>query len=173
MVRIIRKTIDVHKKQPISSEYVNLPLLDATTDADIEKHIAEDDAAALFDAVQFAKSNKIDLASKAVNWHNMPIPLRKDAPMPTRNVVLTDHQALMIEGLVTSGRYQNASEVLREGLRMLEQREKEDALKLKALQAAVQLGLDDIEAGRFKEFDSKASLRKHLKSVLSKVTTVT
>ena len=117
--------------------------------------------------------NKIDLTSKTVNWHNMPTTLSKDAYMPTRNVVLTDHQAMMIEELVTSGRYQNASEVLREGLRMLEQREKEDALKLKALQAAVQLGLDDIEAGRFKEFDSKASLRKHLKSILSKVTTVT
>ncbi len=116
--------------------------------------------------------NKIDLTCKDVNWHNMPTTLHKDDPMPTRNVVLTDHQALMIEELVTSGRYQNASEVLREGLRMLEQREKEDALKLKALQAAVQLGLDDIKAGRFKEFDSKASLRKHLKSVLSKVTTV-
>jgi antitoxin ParD1/3/4 len=173
MVKLIRKTIDVHNKQPISSEYVNLALLDATTDADIEKHKAEDDAAALFDAVQFAKSNKIALTRKAVNWHNMPIPLSKDTPMPTRNVVITDQQALMIEELVSSGRYQNASEVLREGLRMLDQREKEDALKLKALQAAVQVGLDDIKAGRFKEFDSKASLRKHLKSVLSKVTTVT
>jgi len=36
--------------------------------------------------------------------------------MPTRNVVLTDHQANMVEQLVASGRYQNASEVLREGL---------------------------------------------------------
>ena len=35
--------------------------------------------------------------------------------MPTRNVVLTDHQAHFVEQLVTSGRYQNASEVLREG----------------------------------------------------------
>jgi len=173
VVKFIRKTIDVHNKQSISSEYVNLALLDATTDADIEKHKAEDDAAALFDAVQYAKSNKIALTRKAVNWHNMPIPLSKDTPMPTRNVVITDQQALMIEELVSSGRYQNASEVLREGLRMLDQREKEDALKLKALQIAVQLGLDDIKAGRFKEFDSKASLRKHLKSVLSKVTTVT
>lgn len=111
---------------------------------------------------------KIDLTSKAADWHNMPILLPKDAPMPTRNVVLTDHQALLVEKLVTSGRYQNVSEVLREGLRMVEQREKQDAAKLKALKAAVQLGLDDIEAGRFKEFDSKASLRKHLKSIILK-----
>jgi Arc/MetJ-type ribon-helix-helix transcriptional regulator len=39
----------------------------------------------------------------------------------TRNVVLTDHQEEFIEGLVSSGRYQNASEVLREGLRLIEQ----------------------------------------------------
>ena len=39
--------------------------------------------------------------------------------MPTRNVVLTNHQAAMVERLVTSGRYQNASEVLRDGLRLV------------------------------------------------------
>ena len=33
--------------------------------------------------------------------------------MPTRNVVLTDHQAAFVDSLVASGRYQNASEVLR------------------------------------------------------------
>ena len=43
--------------------------------------------------------------------------------MPTRNVVLTDHQANVVEQLVSSGRYQNASEVLRDGLRMIETRE--------------------------------------------------
>lgn len=42
--------------------------------------------------------------------------------MPTRNVVLTDHQAHFVEQLVASGRYQNASEVLREGLRLVERR---------------------------------------------------
>ncbi len=34
--------------------------------------------------------------------------------MPTRNVVLTNHQASFVEQLVSSGRYQNANEVLRE-----------------------------------------------------------
>ncbi|MDR3454149.1 MAG: type II toxin-antitoxin system ParD family antitoxin, partial [Rhodoferax sp.] len=46
--------------------------------------------------------------------------------MPTRNVVLTDQQATMIERLVRAGRYQNASEVLRDGLRLVQQRETED-----------------------------------------------
>jgi antitoxin ParD1/3/4 len=43
--------------------------------------------------------------------------------MPTRNIVLTDHQAALVERLVSSGRYQNASEVLRQGLRLLEREE--------------------------------------------------
>ena len=88
--------------------------------------------------------------------------------MPTRNVVLTDHQAALVEQLVISGRYQNASEVLREGLRLVEQREAEDAHRLEALRAAVQLGAADITAGRFKSFDTQASLRDHLRSVANK-----
>jgi antitoxin ParD1/3/4 len=62
---------------------------------------------------------------------------------PTRNV-LTDHQANMVEQLVASCRYQNASEVLREGLRLVEQREAEDAYRLEALRSAVRVGIDDI-----------------------------
>ena len=42
--------------------------------------------------------------------------------MPTRNVVLTEQQELFVGKLVADGRYQNASEVLREGLRLLEDR---------------------------------------------------
>ncbi len=44
--------------------------------------------------------------------------------MPTRNVVLTDHQSDLIDRLVASGRYQNASEAMRAGLRALEEQEK-------------------------------------------------
>ncbi|HEY1886636.1 MAG TPA: type II toxin-antitoxin system ParD family antitoxin, partial [Roseiarcus sp.] len=56
--------------------------------------------------------------------------------MRTRNVVLTERQEELIESLVTSGRYQNASEVLRDGLRLVEQREAEDKGRLEALRAA-------------------------------------
>ena len=47
--------------------------------------------------------------------------------MPTRNVVLSDSQHALVERLVQSGRYQNASEVLREGLRIIEQRDQREA----------------------------------------------
>jgi antitoxin ParD1/3/4 len=88
--------------------------------------------------------------------------------MPTRNVVLTDHQAALVESLVAGGRYQNVSEVLREGLRLIEKRESEDALRLQALQAAVQLGLADSASGRYTEFSSAELLTKHLKSLAAK-----
>jgi antitoxin ParD1/3/4 len=92
--------------------------------------------------------------------------------MPTRNVVLTDHQAALVEQLVQSGRYQNASEVLREGLRMVEQRDTEDAYRLAALRKAAQEGIADIDAGRFKTFESKQGLRDHLQGIAAKVRTV-
>jgi antitoxin ParD1/3/4 len=62
--------------------------------------------------------------------------------MPTRNVVLTDQQVELVEKLVHSGRYQNASEVLRDGLRLLQRRELEETAKLEAIRGA----LDDAEA---------------------------
>ena len=37
--------------------------------------------------------------------------------MPTRNVVLTEHHEKVIDRLVKSGRYQNASEVMRASMR--------------------------------------------------------
>ena len=76
---------------------------------------------------------------------------RKDKPMPTRNVVLTPHHESVIESLVKSGRYQNASEVLREGLRLIEQREAQEAAKLQALQQAARTGLADLDAGRYRD----------------------
>ena len=45
--------------------------------------------------------------------------------MPTRNVVLTEHQSAFLDRLVASGRYQNASEAMRDGLRRLEDLEED------------------------------------------------
>jgi antitoxin ParD1/3/4 len=69
--------------------------------------------------------------------------------MPTRNVNLTEHFDRFIEAGIISGRFSNASEVVREGLRLLEQREQEDKAKLDWLTAAVKEGLDDIERGDY------------------------
>lgn len=68
--------------------------------------------------------------------------------MPTRNVVLSDRQQQLVESLVQSGRYQNASEVLRDGLRLIEERERLETAKLKALKQAARQGWADVAAGR-------------------------
>lgn len=76
--------------------------------------------------------------------------------MATRNVVLTDHQTQLVEQLVTSGRYQNVSEVLRTGLRMVEESEAIYGAKLKALGDAVSAGIADVDAGRVTSFTSES-----------------
>ena len=89
--------------------------------------------------------------------------------MPTRNVVLTDRQAALVTKLVDSGRYQNASEVIREGLRLIERRETEDDVRLAAMREAVNAGVADIKAGRFHEFATTEALRDHLSVAATEV----
>ncbi len=48
----------------------------------------------------------------------------------------------LIDGLVESGRYATASEVMREGLRLVEEREERRKAKLEALRAEIQKGFD-------------------------------
>jgi len=48
----------------------------------------------------------------------------------------------VIEGLIEGGRYSTASEVIREGLRLVEEREEQRKAKLEALRAEIQKGLD-------------------------------
>ena len=89
--------------------------------------------------------------------------------MPTRNIVLSDSQAKFVEQVVASGHYQNASEVLREGLRLVQARQQEQTAKLEALRAAVAVGAADIEAGRYTDFNDAASLRAHIDGISKRV----
>jgi antitoxin ParD1/3/4 len=76
---------------------------------------------------------------------------QSEAPaMPTRNVNLTDHFDRFIEANVHSGQYQNASEVVREGLRLLELRQQEDELRLRRLRDAVEVGDAALERGDYR-----------------------
>ncbi len=72
--------------------------------------------------------------------------------MPTRNVVLTDHQESLISDLVGSGRYMNASEVLRESLRLMERREQEYAVKLENLRRRFDVAEQDANDGRLYDY---------------------
>lgn len=53
--------------------------------------------------------------------------------MSRRNILLTKRQVALVNDLVRSGRYQDVSDVLREGLRLIEQKEAVVAARLEAL----------------------------------------
>lgn len=55
----------------------------------------------------------------------------------------------VVEDLVRNGRYNSKSEVLREGVRLVQERE----ARLAQLDAALAVGFADFEAGRFKDAD--------------------
>ena len=74
----------------------------------------------------------------------------------TRNVVLTDAQSDLVNRLVSSGRYQNASEALRAGLRLLEREEAE----LSDLRARLAAGLEQARSGDLAEGDGEGVVRR-------------
>jgi antitoxin ParD1/3/4 len=74
--------------------------------------------------------------------------------MPTRNISLTAEQDAFVQEVVEAGEYQNASEAVRDALRVLQQKRKEDNLRLKTLRAQLKLGIDAIARGDFSEVDS-------------------
>jgi antitoxin ParD1/3/4 len=69
------------------------------------------------------------------------------------SIALGEHFASFVEEQVSQGRYGNMSEVVRAGLRLLEERE----AKLKALRAAIDEGL---ESGPAEEFDVEAFIEE-------------
>jgi antitoxin ParD1/3/4 len=76
--------------------------------------------------------------------------------MPTRNINLTPAQDAFVKEVVEAGEYQNASEAVRDALRVLRQRRQEDALKLKMLRAQIEIGIDELEQGEFVEIEDAA-----------------
>jgi len=84
--------------------------------------------------------------------------------MATRNVVLPDPLEQEIESLVRSGRYQNASEVIRAGLRLLLRHEAEDAAKLEALRNAASRGIRELDSGQYDDVRGE-DLKSYLDSL--------
>jgi antitoxin ParD1/3/4 len=75
------------------------------------------------------------------------------------SISLGDHFENFIESTVSNGRFNNASEVVRAGLRLLEEEEN----RIQILRNAIQEG---IESGRVVDFDPKRHL-ENLKSTHS------
>jgi antitoxin ParD1/3/4 len=79
--------------------------------------------------------------------------------MPTRNVNLTEELDHFVSTKIKSGRYENASEVVRAGLRTLEREEQEHQAKLAALRKAI----DEGDASGIARGDVFSRVRKTLK----------
>ena len=76
------------------------------------------------------------------------------------SILLGDHFETFVDSKISTGRFKNASEVIRAGLRLLEEEES----KIVALKKAIEEG---IESGFIKKFNAKKHLEK-LKSVKRK-----
>jgi antitoxin ParD1/3/4 len=85
--------------------------------------------------------------------------IERTAGMPTRNVNLTDELDRFVAKKIKTGRYENASEVVRAGLRNLEREEREYEAKLVALRAAI----DEGDASGIAQRDVFGRVRKTLK----------
>ena len=64
------------------------------------------------------------------------------------NVSLTRKQEQLIQKKLSTGMYASASEVVREGLRLLEERDQVKSLRLAELHTEITKGLSDFESGR-------------------------
>jgi len=73
------------------------------------------------------------------------------------SIALGDHFENFVDERISEGRFKNASEVIRAGLRLLEDEEK----KIKILREALQVRIDN---GRVKDFDPK----KHIEMLKAK-----
>lgn len=89
--------------------------------------------------------------------------------MPTRNINLTDHYARYLEEALASGRYKNASEVVRAGLRLLERQEAEEAAKIEALRTAFKDGEDAYRRGESVRLESDAEIDRVFEEIAEEV----
>ena len=78
--------------------------------------------------------------------------------VPTRNINLTDHYHEFVDIQVRSGRYKNASEVMRAGLRLLESETAEQVEKLTVLKRLANEGFDDLDQGRGTQLENQKSV---------------
>src|SRR5947209_2774860 len=91
--------------------------------------------------------------------------------MPTRNINLTEHFDHFVDLQVASGRYSNASEIVREALRLLEEHEQEREAKLKALRQAAKQGFDEIDQGQGIVLKGKKAISRWIAEIETEVTT--
>lgn len=89
------------------------------------------------------------------------------------NISLTPEHEKFIKENVNSGSYATQSEVVREGLRLLQQRHREEAEALAILKAQLQRGIEQADRGDFVDPDAtfkkaREIIEKHRKNQATK-----
>lgn len=87
--------------------------------------------------------------------------------MPT-SVALGSHFEEFIREQLDSGRFNNASEVVRAGLRLLEDEEKLRQIRRAELKAAIQAGIDSGDAGAIEDVVARSRARRRARAIPSK-----
>jgi antitoxin ParD1/3/4 len=85
--------------------------------------------------------------------------------MPTRNVNLTDHYDQFVDGQVASGRFKNASEVMRAGLRLLEHQTLQEKEKLALLRTLASEAFNELDQDLGTVIDDAEQLKEFLHQV--------
>ena len=99
---------------------------------------------------------------KAAPWHLLRFDVgriteidnfRHPGEIQDMNVSLTPELEKWVQSKVESGFYGSSSEVVRDALRLLHQFESERIRKLDELRSDIQVGLEQLRAGKGREFD--------------------
>ncbi len=72
------------------------------------------------------------------------------------NVHMTKHHEEYIRRKIASGRYSSASEVVREGLRLLEEKDRLQELHVEEVRDKIRRGRADVQQGRIRPLDMEA-----------------
>ena len=89
--------------------------------------------------------------------------------MPTRNINLTEHLDKFVARQVASGRYSNASEIVREALRLLEEHQQERKAKLDGIRQAAKQGFDEIDQGKGIVLKGKKDINRFIADIETEV----
>lgn len=85
--------------------------------------------------------------------------------MPSSNVSLTSELEQFVKAQVSSGQFKSVSEVHRAALAAMARRVEERDAVLDYLRKEIDIGLNDLEAGRTVDFENHAALASHLDGV--------
>ncbi len=72
------------------------------------------------------------------------------------NVSLTPTLEELVQQKVATGLYNSASEVIREALRLLEERDEMRKMRLRALRKEISVGLEQFKRGEVSEYDDRS-----------------